>query len=229
MIADGSRLDAQTIRSESRGQAYEVFATLYLEPPSPELLAGVLAWAETSPGDQDLRGAGIEYLRHYARAAGETIEALRQEFDDLFVVPLGRYVAPYESVYRDERTIGEATVRGLLMGPSTLSVLSAYREERLTVDAASCELPDHIGVELAFMGQLCRREQDARSAGDMSRAKQLMGRQLRFLEDHLLRWVPQLNARICRHTSSDFFRGVACLSEEFLRADAAALASVTDG
>ena len=68
---------------------------------------------------------------------GFSLSELDQEYMDLFVVPTSRYVAPYESVFRDHWLLppvlkrgsnpGETgrTVKGLLMGESTLDSTSA--------------------------------------------------------------------------------------------------------
>jgi TorA maturation chaperone TorD len=209
----------------TRAQVYEVLATLYLQPPSRELVTALLGLAE-SPALADLSsGAAAESLRRYALSYTGELEALQQEFHDLFTVPLGRYVTPYESVYRDARVVGEERVRGLLMGPSALAVLHAYRDNGFTVSPDCSELPDHIGVELSFMSLLCRREREARQAGDDATVRPLLECELRFLEDHLLRWVPQLRARIAALAPSEFYRGVAFLTEDFLSADRAIVAA----
>jgi TorA maturation chaperone TorD len=201
----------------TRAAVYELLAALYLSPPSPELVAGIL---RTASGEGWSDGPGAEHLRRFAAGYDGNAETLHQEFDDLFVVPLGRYVTPYEAVYRDERIVGESRVGGLLMGPSTLGVLSAYREGGVGVPPECGELPDHIGIELSFMARLCAREREAFEAGDERAAAGLRSQQVQFLQTHLLHWLPALSERIVRSAESDFYRGIALLTEELVRADA---------
>ncbi len=152
-----SRLLAAAELAGARAGAYEVLAALYSRPPTEELVAGLLKLAPSPALDALSDGPAAECLRRYALACGgePDMAALRQEFDDLFVVPLGRYVTPYEAVYRDQRLVGERVVGGLLMGPSTVAVLSDYRAGGVEVAPDCGELPDHIGIELNFMAILC--------------------------------------------------------------------------
>ena len=129
MTSDGNS-HARLIASLAEGRAgvYRALATLYLEPPSAELVCGLLSLSNWSEMAELLCGPAVACLRRYASGFHGDISDLQQEFQDLFLIPLGRYVTPYEAVYRDERVVGEARVRGLLMGPSTVAVMSAYRE-----------------------------------------------------------------------------------------------------
>ncbi|MBI4518527.1 MAG: molecular chaperone TorD family protein [Deltaproteobacteria bacterium] len=210
----------------SRAGVYEVLASLYLQPPSAALIAALLELA-VSPAMAELSaGCAGDLLRRYAASYNGEVEALQQEFNDLFAVPLGRYVTPYEAVYRDERVVGGERVRGLLMGPSTAAVLQAYRDYHFAISPECPELPDHIGVELSFMSLLCERERQGWEAGDLPAVNLLLARELRFLGDHLLRWVPDLSQRISANARTLFYRGIGHLTEEFIRADAAALVRV---
>jgi TorA maturation chaperone TorD len=217
--------DGRALLAEMRAQAYEVLATLYLQPPSRELVSALVDLAASGTLADLSSGRTAESLRRYALSYTGDLSGLQQEFHDLFTVPLGRYVTPYESVYRDECVIGEERVRGLLMGPSTLAVLQTYRENGFTPSPQGSELPDHVGVELSFMSILCRREHEAREVGDDAMAARLRERERRFLEDHLLRWVPHLRQRITANSLSEFYRGVAGLTEDFLIADRAMVAA----
>lgn len=207
-----------------RAAVYGVLASLYLEPPSADLVRGLLDLS-ASPEMSDLfDGPAAVCLRRFAASYGGDLDCLRQEFHDLFLVPLGHYVTPYEAVYRDERVVGETRVGGLLMGPSTVAVLSAYRESGLQVASDCGELPDHVGIEISFIALLCTREREAWQSGDAGGARQLLRQEEQFVNHHLLKWVPDLCRRIADNARSDFYRGVALLTEEFLRADAASLA-----
>ena len=61
---------------------------------------------------------------------------MEREFMDLFVVPNSRYVAPYESAYRDRWLLPEQVgkdgtpqvMKRLLMGESTLAVRRCFLE-----------------------------------------------------------------------------------------------------
>jgi TorA maturation chaperone TorD len=217
--------DGRAMLAHMRAQVYEVLATLYLQSPSPALVTALLGLAGSPALAYLSSGAAAELFRRYALSYAGDAEALQGEFNDLFAVPLGRYVTPYESVYRDAHVVGGQRVRGLLMGPSTLAVLQAYREHGLALSPECAELPDHIGVELSFMSLLCERERTAHESGHDAQLAQILECELRFLEHHLLRWVPHLKRRIAANARSDFYRGVGHLTEDFLSADRAVLMS----
>jgi TorA maturation chaperone TorD len=222
--AGNGHIGAAAALAAARARAYEVLATLYLNPPTEQLVDGLLKLS-TSPVMADpFGGPATECLRRCAAAHRGELDALRQEFDDLFVVPLGRYVTPYEAVYRDQRVVGDTVVGGLLMGASTVAVMSEYRAAGVEVSSACGELPDHIGVELSFMAFLCAHEEQSWNAGEHEGARSLLHRQKRFLGQHLLQWAPALSSRIIQVAQSDFYRAIALLTEDFLRADAAILA-----
>jgi TorA maturation chaperone TorD len=208
---------------------YEFLSALYLRPPTDEVVGRLL-----SKDFLDVFGAafspacGRDFEAFRAQWNGDR-GALRQEYDDLFIVPLGRYVAPYEAVYRDRRTVGTQVVGGLLMGRSTVAVTRAYREAGATVSQRCPELTDHVGVELGFMRFLCEREQAAWDSGDTAEAWGALGRQRDFLNDHLVAWIPLLGESMRRNARSHFYKGVARLTTDFVLSDASTLESLFDG
>jgi TorA maturation chaperone TorD len=133
-------------------------------------------------------------------------EAVRQEFMDLFKVPLGRYVPPYEAVHRDSRLVDGVPTRGLLMGPSSVDVRRLY--QAAGADLRLPELPDHIGVELAFLAFLCEEEEAARSAGDDAAADNYRAYQRGFLTEHVLEWVPSYCEIVHQHATTSYFRAL---------------------
>lgn len=213
--------------AQSRGQLYRFLAAAFLRPPGAQLVAPFLDDGIVAElGDRFGKDA-VADLRRFKESFGGDYGSLDQEYQDLFVVPLGRYVTPYESVYRDERMVEDERVRGLLMGPSTLAVKALYRDAGVEVAEDLPELPDHAGLELACMESLCEAESRAwlgDDAGGVERARKL---QQRLLEEHLLQWVPSLCARIRDNSPGPFYRGIATLTEAALRQDAAELGLLT--
>lgn len=213
----------------ARGQLYRVLAAAFLRPPTPELVGpfldgGVLADLADRFGE-----AAVAELIAFRETFGTDYRGLDQDYQDLFLVPLGRYVTPYEAVYRDERVVDDRVVRGLLMGPSTLAIRALYREAGVEVAAEVLELPDHVGLELACMAVLCEAEAQARQGDETEAVARARALQRRLLEDHLLRWVPSLCARVHASAPGPFYRGLASLTEAFLREEATGLLAAPDG
>lgn len=107
-------------------------------------------------------------------------------------------VFPFESIFLD--------ASGLLGGDVTRRVQMAYRMSGLTVDTAGTEA-DHVGLELAALAQLC-----AHAAGaEPVQTHQQLSRQRRFLEAHLLRWLPALRLAVAQQ-GDGFYTAVSSLT-----------------
>jgi TorA maturation chaperone TorD len=206
---------------------YRFFSAVYLSPPREDLLRQ-LADTEFLEGLSRLFGADIVAdLQSFSETTDleHESETLNLEFMDLFAVPTGRYVVPFEDVYRGKGSSGP------LLGEQAIAVIRSYREAGAEMDREIKELPTHVGVELAFMSFLCEREAVAVIEGaeapperdpdaDRSRYRSL---QTRFLRDHLNSWFPSLSSEIQARAASPLYRGLAIITEKFLYLDAAGL------
>jgi TorA maturation chaperone TorD len=204
---------------------YRFLSAAFLEVPSAAMVAPLLADGFVD-GLEEMFGAGVaDDLRQFVRGFQGDYAALDQEFQDLFMVPLGRYVTPYEAVYRDEREIGETRVQGLLMGASTLAVKQLYREAGAAVSEDFKDLPDHVGLELACMEFLCGAEARAWDREEIGEIHRVRGFQKRLLQEHLIQWVPALCERVRERAAGPLYRGIASLMEAYLVQEAEALTS----
>lgn len=156
-----------------------------------------------------------EYLRENETATAEW----EQEFQDLFKVPLGRYVTPYESVFRDTRVVDGKAVSGLLLGPSAESVQRYYRLACAELPEEPKELPDHIGFELLFMAYLCGKESEFRQAGQQSFLLRALQIQRDFLSEHITQWLPDLRQKIYRHARLPLYPFLADLAVALTQGD----------
>jgi TorA maturation chaperone TorD/Pyruvate/2-oxoacid:ferredoxin oxidoreductase delta subunit len=144
-----------------------------------------------------------------ARAFLGAASGLEQEFTRLFLGP-GRPVAhPYESVYREGRTMGE----------TTLEVRRLLAEEGLAPQDRI--LPDHVSIELAFMARLAACEARAWDDGHDDEARDLWAQQDSFLHDHLITWLPQFCHRVLAGRPLDPYAELARYAETFVTRDAA--------
>lgn len=116
--------------------------------------------------------------------------ALAVEYTRLFVNAVPRVPCPpYESVYRENTTMGE----------STLAVLARYREAGLEVLGSFQDLPDHVAVELEFLHFLLAK-------GDIEAHNA-------FLREHLSTWVSAFSRAIVDNSRIDFYRHAAVTLE----------------
>ena len=138
------------------------------------------------------------------------MEALDREYMELFVVPNPRYVAPYESVFRDRWLVPPALmpgdspkttsvmIKGLVMGESTLQVQQCYLDAGVLL---TDDLPDHISNELRFMAYLWEATTNE-SLDDQGRLKEMRSR---FRSEHLMKWLTELKERISESDQLGFY------------------------
>ncbi len=152
--------------AQARAHAYTLFQRLFLEGLTGELLP---------------------YCRELP-ALAQALELLGEAFDpdqaaaDHFQL-LGYNVFPYESAFlAPDASLGGAVSAG---------VFAFYQELGLSrIDRP--ESPDHISLELGCLAFLASAEAEARQDGQPSQARRMQALQRRFLDEHLLGWLPGL-------------------------------------
>jgi len=219
--------------ARTRGTMYRFLSTIYLSPLDQDLVRDVteknfLEELSLLFGDE-----AVAELKEFAAGFDQDFASLRQEYMDLFAVPTGRYVTPFEDVYQGTTVEGEP-VKGPLLGSRAVSVIRMYREAGAEMDRGCKELTTHIGVELSFMSFLCEREAEAiphekrdakpdSSPGEAANSVKYRELQIQFLKEHLNDWFPRLSRSIQANAKSRFYRGLALITEEFLAQDTASL------
>jgi TorA maturation chaperone TorD len=208
--------------AEARGNMYLFLSCVYLQPPKRALVRSIVEKEFLEHASSLFNPKAVVFLKKFAAVAEieKNFASLKQEYMDIFVVPTGQYVTPFEDAYLRKTAAGERAVAVRRM------YLKAGAEKDLTFK----KFPTHIGAELSFMGFLCEREavairsekggppwdQKKRKATDSIRYREL---QIRFLQEHLNAWFPQLNRSIQAKAKSQFYRGLALITEEFLARD----------
>jgi putative dimethyl sulfoxide reductase chaperone len=196
--------DAQA--AQARSLAYDLFARLFLDGPSPatwERLAVIPDLKKTLGNAQALRDH-------------EADQAASHHFH-LF----GFNIFPYQSLFLD--------VEGSLGGQESERVLRYYRQAGFNLWPGtpmgiypSGESPDHIGLELAFLGFLSGAEADALQDGEALHALRIQTLQRDFLDLHLLPWLPVLVQAISMQ-EAPFYTELARLTLELVSEQRAAL------
>ena len=219
--------------AKARGEMYLFLSSCYLGPPGKDIVRQILDIDFLDDLSSLFSEKAVKYLIEYASTADQDKAAvsLKQEYMDLFAVQTGRYVMPFEDVCRG-KTAGDGQARGPLMGESAIAVRRIYREAGTEIDQACKELSTHIGVELSFMSVLCEIEAEAilaeeatvllsqeKRGGVESMKLKYRELQIRFLRDHLTDWFPLLCQSILANAKSNFYRGLALITEEFLLKD----------
>jgi putative dimethyl sulfoxide reductase chaperone len=162
------------------------------------------------------RNLSLEHLRsmeEYLSGDRDRIGLdLEREYTRLFINSYPRVPAPpYGSVYMER---GRS-----VYGKTTADVICFYRSAGVEPSLEQQELPDHVSMELEFLGILSGKESRAES-----RATGLSGNSRReFLSRFVLPWVPQFCGQIVANTGSPFYKGLAKLTVDFLDVERSSL------
>lgn len=129
------------------------------------------------------------------------LNELAEEYAALFIVSGG--LPPYESV----------RLKGLLYQEPSIEVERLYERCGLILkDKWKKIFPDHLGLELEFMGYLCDREVEAEDS-DITKWQEY---QREFFENHLSRWCFEYLDDLEKCAYHPFYKEVAQLTREFL-------------
>jgi len=146
------------------------------------------------------------------------LEEVKREFYDLFVVPNPKYVRPYESVYRDKilmesagdtesgKPLKNKSIRGLLMGKSTLGVIQHYRSAGMYPVSG---LPDHIGNELSFLASLAMKKGSAAP----EEAIRLGKIEKDFKKKHVMKWIGKLEKKVSRNDRTGYYQAAVATAQ----------------
>jgi len=214
--------------AEFRSHMYRFFSAVCNGPLNGRLLA-YLFGPDFESLVQDFASAhSMELLAEAAAHSDKDVDELRYEYNNLFIVPQGQYVTPFESVYRGARVENGKEVPGYLNGPETAAVRRAYRGLGLKLKPRKIGPADFIGMELDFMHQAAEMEREAWQAGNAARAVRLLAVQRTFFEEHLHQWAPSLCRRVMERTRSSLYKCLASLMRDFLVVEAQTLSEILE-
>lgn len=218
-------------RAGERSSIYMLLSNFYMQRPDEGFLRKIKsdefarAIRDALSGDSSEMAHALEILDLFINSVrdipeSDVVENMAVNFTKLFRGIKKGYgpPPPYESVWRRE---------GRVMGEYTQKVLRMYSEADLGMDISD-ELPDYIGIELKFMSLLSWREKDAWNGSDINELKRVISLQSRFLNEHIMRWVPQFLNIMQKETDSAFYKAVAILTKGFLDIEGEYITEVSD-
>lgn len=209
-------LDDLAAITEERAQTYEFLARLYREEVDQVLFDELMeANYPVSSGSELIDSGYYQIAKYLSNAWVDPLMKLSVDYTKTFLGSgIDSYSAayPFESVYTSEKR--------LLMQDARDEVLAIYRSCGLEKAESWKVGEDHIAVELEFMRVLSSRAAGALREGDEDAAYSLLNTQHNFMEDHLATWVPVFANEVRRFADTQFYCGLADLTEGFLEADA---------
>lgn len=191
------------IPADETARIYRALGELFLQPPTEEQVTTFAEWAEAwlAEAAGTLPPAIESPLEMMGATNASDIEELQTAFPKLFrgVSQRESPDPPYESLYRD----------GTLYGDSTTAVREAYRQAGLDVsEDGSEEPPDHLGIELQFLGELRAMEGD-----DDPRVVEY---EQRFIDEHIGEWIDGFHAAVSKADPPGFYAAAMDLTRAML-------------
>jgi len=206
-----NKIDSYVKLAFDRSNFYFFLSSVFLKPPTISTIKIVMELISSYEFSNFISNQTVDSLSRMECINNVWFENLVQEYHDLFKVPLSKYVAPYESVYRD----------GHLNGQSAIDVKKIYHRLGFQIPHEYYELSDHIGIELAFMATLCKEEHKAWKEKNAKLARSLCDIEERFLKDHIACWLSKLCNTICEKTKDNFYICIAEINLDFVQFDIA--------
>jgi TorA maturation chaperone TorD len=194
--------------ARQRSSIYGLLAAVYRQ----EVTADLLHQVKDPQFLGVLSDLGLQLASDYLqKPQEELLSDLAVEYARLFLGP-GQHISPHESVHH-QRGDGQS---GLLWGESTAEVKRFIESTGLSYSSEYTGLPDHISVEFEFMQQLTLREEQAWREEDEDGALDCLRTERKFIEEHLVRWVPFFCDKVTREAELPFYREMAALTKNFI-------------
>ena len=206
-----NKIDSYVELAFDRSNFYFFLSSVFLKPPTISTIKIVMELISSYEFSNFISNQTVDSLSRMECINNVWFENLVQEYHDLFKVPLSKYVAPYESVYRD----------GHLNGQSAIDVKKIYHRLGFQIPHEYYELSDHIGIELAFMATLCKEEHKAWKEKNVKLVRSFGEIEERFLKEHIACWLPKLCNTICEKTKDNFYIYIAKITIDFVQYDIA--------
>ena len=200
--AGGAPPSPPDVEDRSRAQCYLLFSGLLHAPPTAELLAA--AGAFEGDGDVALLGA-LGALGGCARTM--TREAVRHEYDELFLGLGEASINPYQSYY----------LTGFLYEKPLAELRRTFRDLGIRGARTTGDPEDHAAAILETMAGLI--------AGTFGAPASLPSQREFFLQ-HVWTWIPTLFRDLVEHPEAAFYRAVGAAGGKFLETEQRAFAQI---
>lgn len=99
----------------------------------------------------------------------------------------------------------------------TMAVLDMYTEGGFEIVDEFRDLPDHISAELEFLYVLLFKAAQAERNRNPEALRAVSSLRVRFLEDHLGRWIEPFCAALSRGAETDFYRELASVTAQYVQ------------
>lgn len=189
---------------EQRANAFRALSALFLFP-SPEIMQSRAHFEDLAEALYRLsEKSGIAARQLWTSLSEISYQHLAVEFTRLFIGPYDTVAPPYGSYYLENK---------LLMGHTTVELMSLYVNSGLEKKHEFKDLPDHIAAEMEFAYYLIFNEVQLLKSGDLSSACEVNTVCEDFLYRFYIPWMIPFTDLIREESSHSYFKGLSdCLS-----------------
>ena len=136
-------------------------------------------------------------------------EMLAVDYCKLFIGP-GTHLSPHESI-----VLGE----GQHMGNCAKEVMNTYSEAGFVLNPSDKSMPDHIGVELAFVATLLENEVECLEREDEFGAEKFRELRITFLTNHVAKVLDVLTDYVLEHADYPFYKNLLRFTRDWIEVD----------
>ena len=203
-----AKKEERTAVARQRSNIYGLLATVFRQEVTSDLLKQI----KNPQFLGVLSDLGVQWKDDFSqKSEGELLEDLAVEYARLFLGP-GRHISPHESVH-NQREDGQW---GQLWGKSTVEVRKFIETAGFSYHSEFKGMPDHITAELEFMERVAQREEQAWVEDDEEAALYCQKIEKRFIEEHLVKWIPQFCDKVTEEADLPFYRDMAKMTKNFI-------------
>ncbi|MEF2897238.1 MAG: molecular chaperone TorD family protein, partial [Senegalimassilia anaerobia] len=131
-------------------------------------------------------------------ARSEVVQRVSVEFTKLFVGPPKPAAAPWESANGPvDSHVG--------FGEATFAMRERLRALGLELCNENNQYEDHVGIELLYLSELCRRASEEPSGAACDAAAPDAEEIASFIREHPLAWVPRLREKVAASQPEGYF------------------------
>ena len=163
-------------------------------------------FAAGEPGSPSVARA-LGRLEDYARAAraggaplADAVRRVNVEYARLFIGPPKPAAPPWETMYAQPGQVGE-----IGFGRATVAMQGLLAEAGLALAGESNQYADHLGIELLYLSELCRRRAAAADGADAE------GRLRTFVREHPVAWAPAFRDQVATAAPGGYYAPLADL------------------
>lgn len=206
---------------QARQAVYALFRRLYTQALDADLLDWLRSERPFAQFPLALNGPSKGALKRLDQDSRKLpLQVLCDDFRQLYIGPGRMAVPPWESVFRNEERH--------LFDEHTLQVRATYARHGMTFVNKNKTPEDHVAIELEFMQVVTERLLKALDNDDLQAEGILLQEQAEFLQDHLLKWVPDFAKCTQQFAQTAFYTELAVLLEAFLTWDLALLGQLME-